>query len=87
MTYVPNGNAEFIFTETVEAKDFQGKMGSFVTQGKGSFDSSSHSVVGSFEIVKGSGTAGLENASGRGSFGPAEKGSSQIKYEFVIDDV
>ena len=30
MTYLPDGNAEFIFTETIETKNFYRKAGSFI---------------------------------------------------------
>ena len=84
MTYLPDGNASFIFTERVEAKDFGGKEGSFITQGKGKFDASSYSVTGNFEVVKGTGTGGLEGIEGKGSFGPAEK-KTELKYEFSVE--
>jgi hypothetical protein len=59
MTYLPSNNASFVFTETIKAKDFLGKEGSFITQGKGTFDSSTYVVEGTFQIVEGSGTGAL----------------------------
>ena len=84
MTYLSDGNASFIFTERVEAKDFDGKEGSFITQGKGKFDASSYSVMGDFEIVKGTGTGGLEGVEGKGNFGPGGQ-ATKLKYEFSIE--
>lgn len=52
MTYLPSNNASFVFTETIKAKDFLGKEGSFITQGKGTFDSSTYVVEGTFQIVR-----------------------------------
>ena len=84
MTYLPSGNASFIFTEQVSANSFGDRKGTFITQGKGDFDMSSHSVTGSFDIVKGTGTAELGGIVGSGRFGPAEK-PGQLKYEFSIE--
>ncbi len=78
MTYLPSNNASFVFTETIKAKDFLGKEGSFITQGNGTFDSSTYVVEGTFQIVDGSGTGELGEIGGKGSFGPAEKGSSKL---------
>ena len=73
MTYLPSGDATFIFTDAVSVLNLHGKKGSFITQGKGSFDSKSHSVQGSFEIVKGTGTGDLSQVQGTGSFGSSPK--------------
>ncbi len=64
-----------------------GKEGSFITQGNGTFDSSTYVVEGTFQIVDGSGTGELREIGGKGSFGPAEKGSSNLKYEFAIEGI
>lgn len=84
MTYLPNGNACFVFTETVNAKGFLGKEGTFVTQGTGTFEAKTYVVKGEFKVVQGSGTGGLEGISGSGSFGPPEAGSTKLKYEFNV---
>ncbi|MCJ1242524.1 hypothetical protein MMC14_010532, partial [Varicellaria rhodocarpa] len=79
MTYLPGGNATFIFTDYIAVRKLHGKQGSFITQGKGSFDSKTHSVSGTFEIVHGTGTEGLTSISGTGSFGTSPK--SEYKFE------
>ncbi|KAJ5888054.1 hypothetical protein N7495_008095 [Penicillium taxi] len=35
-------SATFIFTDLVESKDFHGKAGSFMSEGKGTFDASKY---------------------------------------------
>jgi len=87
MTYLPSNNASFVFTETIKAKDFLGKEGSFITQGNGTFNSRTYVVEGTFQIVDGSGTGELGEIVGKGSFGPAEKGSSALKYEFAVEGI
>ena len=57
MTYLPGGDASFVFTDFVRIEELYGKKGS-VTQGKGEFESRSHSVSGSFTVVSGTGTGG-----------------------------
>ena len=84
MTYLPGGNASFIFTETITAKDFLGKQGSFITQGKGTFEAKTYVVKGEFTVVDDTGTAGLEGIKGSGSFGPPEEGSTKLKYDFDL---
>lgn len=84
LTYLPGGNASFVFTETITAKDFLGKQGSFITQGKGTFEAKTYVVKGEFTVVDGTGTAGLEGVKGTGSFGPLEEGSTKLKYDFDL---
>ena len=85
MTYLPNGNASFVFTEIIIAKDFLGKEGSFITQGKGTFTAATFAVEGTFEIVKETGTGALKGVEGKGSFGPAGDGSHNLRYVFEVE--
>lgn len=85
MTYLPNGNAEFVFTDTVETKNFKGHEGSFITQGKGNFDGKAFTVRGTFDIVEGSGTGALEGIHGKGTYGTAKEDPHKVTYEFVVD--
>ena len=87
MTYLPNGNAEFIFTETVEAKNFKGHQGSFITQGKGTFDGKAFTVKAAFDIVEGSGTGGLERITGKGKIDTAKEDPHKVTYEFMVDGI
>jgi hypothetical protein len=87
MTYLPNGNAEFVFTDIIEAKNFKGHGGSFITQGKGTFNGSSFTVQATFDIVEGSGTGGLEAVRGKGSYVTANEDPHKVTYEFVVDGI
>jgi hypothetical protein len=87
MTYLPNGNAEFVFTDTIEAKNFKGHEGSFITQGKGTFDGKVFTVKGTFDIVEGSGTGGLEGIRGKGSYASAKEDAHKMAYEFEVDGI
>ncbi|KIN08937.1 hypothetical protein OIDMADRAFT_175608 [Oidiodendron maius Zn] len=87
MTYLPNGNAEFIFTDVVEAKNFSGHQGSFIAQGKGTFDGKAFTVGGSFDIVEGSGTCGLEHIKGKGKVNSAKDDPHKVTYEFVVEGI
>ena len=84
MAYIPEGNASFVFTETVKANSFLGKEGTFIVQGKGTFTAKTYVVKGEFEVVRGSGTGGLEGINGKGSFGPPEAGSTKLLYKFDV---
>ena len=84
MTYLQGGNASFVFTETITAKSFLGNEGTFIVQGKGTFDAKKYVVKVDFDVVKGTGTGGLEGTAGKGSFGPPEEGSKQLLYKFVL---
>jgi hypothetical protein len=92
MTYLPGGDASFIFTDIIEAsaptdqsKGFLGREGSFATQGKGTFDAKSYTVNGEFKIVEGSGTGGLEGIQGTGMFGPTETDKGSVEYTFEVE--
>lgn len=87
MTYLPNGNAEFVFTDTVEAKNFHGHSGSFITQGKGSFDGQTFVVKATFDIVEGSGTGGLENIKGKGKIDTVKEDPHKVIYDFVVEGI
>ncbi len=87
MTYLPNTNASFVFTETVKAKNLLGKQGTFITQGKGTFESKTYAVKGTFEIVEGTGTEGFEGIAGGGSFGPAVETPTKLQYEFEMKGI
>lgn len=87
MIYLPNGNAEFIFTDTIEAKNLNGHEGSFITHGKGTYDGKAFTVNGAFDIVEGSGTGGLEGIRGKGSYGTAKEDPHKVTYEFVVDGI
>lgn len=88
MTYLPDGNASYIFTETVTLEDLGGKKGgSFITQGKGTFDFTAGVATGTFEVIAGTGTAGLQGITGTGSFGPAAPGSHDVQYEYQVQGV
>ena len=82
MTYLPGGNAKFIFTDTIIVENLEGKQGSFVTQGQGNFNASTHSVEATFEIVHGSGTNLLQNIKGKGSMQSAP--SSLYAFEVTV---
>ncbi|KAJ5691556.1 hypothetical protein N7488_012291 [Penicillium malachiteum] len=84
-----NGSAVFIFTDLVGSQDFHGKAGSFMTQGKGTFDAVKFRVQGSFETVPGSGEGELGEKfmnGGSGSFESDEKDPGQINYKFVLSE-
>lgn len=87
MTYLPNGNAEFIFTETIEAKNFHGREGSFISHGKGTFDGKAFTVKATFDIVEGSGTGGLERVQGKGKYETAKEDPHKVAYEFLVDGI
>lgn len=87
MTYLPNGNAEFIFTDTVEAKNFGGHQGSFIAQGKGTFDGKALMVKATFDIVEGSGTGALEQIKGKGKMESAKEDPHKVTYEFVVEGI
>jgi hypothetical protein len=87
MTYLSNGNAEFVFTDTVEAKNFLGHQGSFIAQGKGTFDGKLFTVGGSFDIVEGSGTGGLEGVKGKGKINSAKEDPHKVTYEFIVEGI
>ncbi|KIW17052.1 hypothetical protein PV08_04243 [Exophiala spinifera] len=79
------GNAQFTFSDYLEAEDFGGLSGSLITQGRGTFDASTYRVEGRFEIVPsaGTGTLGeLFQSGGSGSFGSDEKDPTKVSYEF-----
>lgn len=87
MMYLPNGNAEFIFADIIEAKNFLGHAGSFITQGKGTFDGSAFTVSATFDIIEGTGTGGLEGIRGKGSYETPKEDSHKVKYVFVVDGI
>jgi Protein of unknown function (DUF3224) len=68
-TYTPDGNASFVYTETITVENFHAdkKKGSFITQGKGVYDSTAHAATGTFEIVEGTGTGDLKGIKGKGT--------------------
>ena len=80
MTYLPNGDAKFIFTDTVKVANLQGKKGGFFTQGTGTFSATTHSVEGNFAVVDGTGTEALANVKGGGKF----TSSPDSVYEFRL---
>jgi hypothetical protein len=55
VTDLPGGDASFIFTETCSG-EVDGKKGSFISQGKGTFDSKTYVAAGEFTVVEGSGS-------------------------------
>ncbi|KFX94436.1 hypothetical protein O988_06306 [Pseudogymnoascus sp. VKM F-3808] len=93
MTYLPSGDASFIFTDVItssapaeQSKGFLGQEGSFVTQGKGTFEAKSYTVQGQFEIVEGTGTGGLQGIQGSGVFRskPTETDKGSVEYSFEV---
>lgn len=94
MIYLPagpgsekDGSAVFIFTDLVESEDFEGRKGSFMTQGTGKFDATKYRVEGTFEIVPRSGKGDLGELfkeGGSGSFSSDEKNPSQVNYRFEL---
>ncbi|KAH8689308.1 hypothetical protein BGW36DRAFT_351548 [Talaromyces proteolyticus] len=94
MLYLPagpgcakDGSAVFVFTDLIESEDFEGRKGSFMTQGTGKFDATTYRVEGRFEIVPRSGKGDLGEMfkeGGNGSFRSDEKNPSQVKYRFVL---
>lgn len=83
MTYLPGGNASFVFTETVSADSFAGKKGSFITQGQGTFDAKTYAVEATFNIVTGTGTGELTGIAGKGSMRTAP--SSVYNFEHTYE--
>ncbi|MCJ1483141.1 hypothetical protein MMC06_003307 [Schaereria dolodes] len=88
MTYLEGGHANFIFTETVTAANFDGKKGSFIAQGNGKFDASNYTVMGNFTIVEGTGTGDLKNAQGSGEFAsaPTKESPARVRYTCLLGD-
>ncbi|KKK11859.1 hypothetical protein P175DRAFT_0525731 [Aspergillus ochraceoroseus IBT 24754] len=94
MLYLPagpdcakDGSAVFVFTDLIESDGFEGKTGSFMTQGTGKFDATTYRVEGTFEIVPRSGKGDLGEMfkkGGNGSFQSDEKNPSQVNYNFVL---
>jgi hypothetical protein len=86
MAYTPGGDASFVFTDIVEADNFQGKKGSFITQGKGTYAYETRTCMGEFDIVPGSGTGQLSTARGKGTVisAPTEADQGLVEYTFVI---
>ena len=94
MIYLPvgpgrekDGCAVYSFTDVVEAEDFDGKKGSFMTQGKGSFDAVKFRVEANFDIVPGSGKGELGelfNGGGKGSFESDTENPHKVQYKFVV---
>lgn len=82
MTYLPGGNASFIFTDFVKVDKLDGKQGSFITQGSGSFESKSHSVSGRFTVVSGTGTGDFSGVEGTGKFGSSPKSEYTFELSF-----
>ena len=87
MTYLPNGNAEFVFAEVVEAKNFQGHKGSFITQGRGTFDGQSFTVKATFDVVEGSGTGDLEKIKGKGKIDTVKEDPHKVNYDFEVEGI
>ena len=81
MTYLEGGDASFVFTETVTG-DFDGKKGSFITQGQGTFTAATHAVQANFKVVAGTGTGELKNTTGKGSMRTTP--SSEYVFELTV---
>lgn len=73
MTYLPDGNAEFVFVDTIKADNFQGRKGTFIAHGKGTFNGEAIAVNATFDIVAGSGTGDLEKIKGAGGLARPRK--------------
>lgn len=86
LAYTPGGDASFVFTDIVEAENFQGKKGSFITQGKGTYTAETRTVMGEFDIVPGSGTGQLNSVTGKGTVtsAPTEADQGIVEYTFVM---
>jgi hypothetical protein len=86
MAYTPGGDASFVFTDIVEVDNFLGKRGTFITQGRGTYVAETHTVIGEFEIVPGSGTGQLREVKGKGSVvsSPLEADQGRVEYIFVM---
>lgn len=82
MTYRPGGDASFIFTDFVKVEKLRGNKGSFITQGRGEFESESHSVSGTFTVVSGTGTGDFTGVEGTGKFGTSPR--SEYIFELSI---
>ena len=82
MTYLPDGNASFVFTETLLAENFAGKKGSFITQGQGTFDAKTYAVQATFKIVTGTGTGELTGISGKGSIRTTPSSTYHFEHAF-----
>jgi hypothetical protein len=87
MTYLPDGNAEFIFTDVVNTKNFQGRRGSFIAHGKGTFVAKTFTIKATFDIVEGSGTGELSEISGKGKIATAIEDPEKVTYEFVVEGI
>ena len=86
MAYTPGGDASFVFADVVDVDNFLGKKGSFITQGKGTFAADTHTVIGEFEIIPGSGTGQLSEVKGKGTVvsAPTETDQGRVEYIFVM---
>jgi hypothetical protein len=94
MLYLPagpgcekDGSAVFVFTDLIESENFEGRKGSFMTQGSGKFDATTYRVEGTFVIVPRSGNGDLGELfeeGGNGSFSSDENNPSQVNYKFVL---
>jgi hypothetical protein len=86
MAYTLGGDASFVFTNVVEVDNLLGKRGTFITQGKGTYVAETHTVIGEFEIVPGSGTGQLKEVKGKGTVvsAPLEADQGRVEYIFVI---
>ena len=82
MTYLPSGDASFIFTDFVKVEKLHGRKGSFITQGKGEFEAKSHSVSGSFTVVSGTGAGDFTGVEGTGKFGTSPKSENVFELSF-----
>jgi hypothetical protein len=81
------GSAVYNFTDLIEAEDFKGKKGSFITMGKGTFDKGTYRVEATFEVVVGSGKGELGELfknGGKGTFASMAKDPTKVEYKFVV---
>lgn len=86
LAYTPGDDASFVFTDVVEVENFLGRRGSFITQGKGTYAADTHTIIGDFEIVPGSGTGQLSEVKGKGMVvsAPTEVDQGRVEYIFVL---
>jgi hypothetical protein len=79
MSYQPDGTARFVGLQRVEGS-VAGTHGTFILETVGDFDGKE--AKGSWTVIPGSGTGGLSELTGEGSFGAAHgpKATYQLDY-------
>lgn len=79
MVHRPDGTATFVAVQHVKGS-IEGREGTFVLQGKGSFDGGT--ARGTWEVAEGMGTGALVDLRGRGDFMAAKGPSGTASFVF-----